>query len=46
MIPAMLVLDIIPTFDLDNIPLDTIPSSPPINPERERETVNYVFMTD
>ena len=27
MIPAMLVLDIIPIWDLDNIPLDTIPFS-------------------
>ena len=28
MIPAMLVLDIIPEFRLDNITLDTIPFSP------------------
>ena len=27
MVPAMLVLDMIPEFRLDNIPLDTIPFS-------------------
>ena len=32
MIPAMLVLDIIPDFRLDIIPLDTIPFSPGTEP--------------
>ena len=42
----MLVLDIIPTFDLDFIPLDTIPFSPPINPERERERNSKLHLHD
>ena len=38
MIPAMLVLDIIPEFRLNNIPLDTIPFSLFSTLLRERKT--------
>ena len=42
MIPAMLVLDIIPEFRLDIIPLDTIPFSRPSSLAQEHAFISWM----